>query len=348
MSSFITLCRNVFLAKIPFYLLTIILAFSLLAFYYLSPSKEVAAASDVKKNTQNAGCMSMNILRLKDYELIKPVLLADINQESNDLEETKGAILDVIHQQEQYGNIATASIYLRKFNDGSWCTINGDEQYIPGSLMKIPILITFLKQAETDPNVLDKLILFPGHAQDLPYQNIIGDSLVRGNKYKIRELLTRMIVNSDNDAVTLLQNNINIAIFKKFFTDLNLPEPPDERRDYLINVADCAKIFRVLYNSTYLNHDMSEYALYLLTQTRFNKGMKREIPQTIKVADKFGESGITGGDVQLHEGGIFYVNNSPYLLIVMTKGRDFDKMSEAISSISKVVYNKFSATAAVN
>ena len=96
-------------------------------------------APAVIQTEQTAGCITnMNIVRLKDYQFTKPILLADVNCESDELENTKGAIIDIIHQQEQLSNVASVSVYLRKFADGSWITINAEEQYAPGSLMKIP------------------------------------------------------------------------------------------------------------------------------------------------------------------------------------------------------------------
>lgn len=334
--------RNVFLAKIPFYFFTVVLAFTLVIIYFISPLSKAAATTTMVETTQNAGCLSsMNILRLKDFELVKPILLADIDHESSDLEETKASLLDIIHQQEQYGNISTASIYLRKFSDGSWLVINGEEEYQPGSLMKVPILITYLKQLETSPGLLDKKILFTGHAPQMPLQNFVEDTLIPGNKYTIRNLLERMIINSDNDAVTLLNADLNVATLKKLFSDLNLPEPEAGDKQYPVRVKDYAKFFRILFNGSYLNHNLSEYGLNLLTEAKFKKGLSSAIPEGVKVAHKFGESGITGGEVQLHEGGVFYLNNNPYLLVVMTKGKDFAKMNQCLSTISDYVYKKF-------
>ena len=346
MSTLLVSFRNLFLIKIPFYVLTITIVISVVAVYFISTMKKPLQATPLIQSTQNTACItSMNIVRLKDYSLTKPILLADVNCESDGLEETKGALLDMIHQQQQYGNATSISVYLRKFADGSWTTINGEEQYAPGSLMKVPILITYLKQAEDNPSLLDMKIIFSGHNTKMPQQNFVEDTLVANTKYTIRELLRRMIVDSDNDATSLLSSNLNVSLVKKLFTDLNLSEPNVAQKDYFITATECARFLRILFNSSYLSHNTSEYALELLTQSKFKRGMIKEIPKDVKVAHKFGESGLTGMEVQLHEEGIFYLDNNPYLLVVMTKGKDFDKMADCISSISGLVYNKFSGKA---
>ena len=284
-----------------------------------------------------------NIIRLKDYYYTRPVLISDVICESSALEEIKGAVMDEMHNNQLNGNVSDVSFYLKKFEGGDWTSVNTEELYEPGSLMKIPILITVLKQAETDPSFLSKQLLFTGTAKADRQQHFNGGTMETGKKYTISELLNRMITDSDNDATILLQNNMDFSIMQKLFTDLNLPQPNVNQKKYLITVRDCVKFLRILFNSSYLNHDMSEYALDLLTHSKFDKALVHQLPTDVKVAHKFGDSGLTGGEVQLHEEGIIYLNNNPYLLAIMTKGKDFDKMANCISSISAIVYNKMAA-----
>ncbi len=339
-------CRNILLVKIPFYLLTIIILFTLGLFYWLSDKNQTIGSTSMVAATQSVSCISsMNILRLKDYDLIKPILLSDINRESNDLEETKGALIDAIHQQQQYGNVSSAAVYLRRFSDGSWITINNTEQFSPGSLMKISILIAYLKQSETEPGILDKKLAFTARQRSGFNQAFHEDPLEIGNYYSVRQLLEKMITDSDNDATGLLNGNINITVFKKLFSDLGFPQPSLTQNKYLLTAPDCAKFLRILFNASYLNHDNSEYALKLLTGSKFHNGITKGLPADLKVAHKFGESG-TDQDKELHEEGIIYLDNNPYLLVVMTKGNDFGKMSTCISALSQVVYSKFGGRSA--
>ena len=55
------------------------------------------------------------------------------------------------------------------------------------------------------------------------------------------------------------------------------------------------------------------------------------------MAHKFGESG-TPVDKQLHESAIVYLDKKPYLLTVMTKGKDNASLSKLICEISSIVY----------
>lgn len=67
--------------------------------------------------------------------------------------------------------------------------------------------------------------------------------------------------------------------------------------------------------------------------------MRKTIPSDVKVAHKFGERYY--GDIkQLHDCGVIYYPENPYLLCVMTIGKDFEDLAEVISHVSDVVYRE--------
>jgi beta-lactamase class A len=151
-----------------------------------------------------------------------------------------------------------------------------------------------------------------------------------------------MIVYSDNYATHLLNLNLNINDFKKLFVEAGLPEPNVFDPNYEITTAGYSRFMRILYNSSYLSKDNSEYALTLLCQSKFKDGLLKNIPDNIEVAHKFGESatGPRNNQVnQLHESGIFYCNDHPYLLTVMTKGKNVKTLPDVLSQISSEVYH---------
>ena len=94
---------------------------------------------------------------------------------------------------------------------------------------------------------------------------------------------------------------------------------------------------RTLYNASYLTVEDSEFANKLLSQTNFKDGIYSSLPANTRIAHKFGESG-NQTEKQLHESAIVYLNDNPYLITIMTKGNDINKLSEAIREISALAY----------
>jgi len=64
------------------------------------------------------------------------------------------------------------------------------------------------------------------------------------------------------------------------------------------------------------------------------------VPKEVRVAHKFGELGLPNGEKQLHDCGIIYYPGNPYLLCVMSKGKDSQKLSGIIQTISSMVYKE--------
>ena len=88
---------------------------------------------------------------------------------------------------------------------------------------------------------------------------------------------------------------------------------------------------------------MSEKALTLLSQTVYNNGLTTLLPQTIKIAHKFGEYGVYEEEkligAQLHDCGIVYATQNPYFICVMTQGYKIKDLEKVIQGISSLVYN---------
>jgi beta-lactamase class A len=130
---------------------------------------------------------------------------------------------------------------------------------------------------------------------------------------------------------------VNRDVFVKVFTDIGLPAPDFNARDYPISAKDYSRFFIELYNGSYLSFTDSEASMSLLNQVVFKEGMMKGIPASVPVCHKFGES---GSDTEPHfsESGIVFVENKPYLLTIMLKGRDVNSLPGISADISSLVY----------
>lgn len=237
-------------------------------------------------------------------------------------------------------------LYIRNLNNGPWFGINENTLYSPASLMKLPVLMTYLKWIEEDPTVANKRVIF--HATDTGsfqyYQPEV--LLIEGREYTVKELLEEMIIYSDNQSMHILLDAVPGEFYNKVSTDLGITVPGVRTPEDFLSVKDVATFFRILYNASYLDRDTSEYALSLLSRATFHKGLNLGVPENIKIAHKFGERGNSGetgkGSKQLHDCGIVYYAKYPYLACMVTKGDDFEKLSQVISGVSKIVYEEIS------
>jgi len=281
--------------------------------------------------------------RAGGYQFTNPLLDCD-NFRPSILNEHVSLYNDLNNYVNNAINIGVAShisIYFRSLNNGPWIGINEDHSYSPASLLKVPILIAVLKKAETDSSLLRKKIRYSKPLETRVNPNIVeGDTIKIGNTYTVDELLEYMIIKSDNNAKEMLINLIGNDYLTNVMIDLgvNLREK-DLSKDFL-SVKEYSSFYRIMYNASYLNRDFSEKALKMLSRTDFIKGIPEKLPKNIKISHKFGERGFEDSNLkQLHDCGIVYVPDKPYLLCVMTLGYDFDNLNKIISEISEIVYN---------
>ena len=235
------------------------------------------------------------------------------------------------------------SVYFRDLNNGPYFGINENEEFSPASLLKVPLLITYLKLAEADPQLLGRKIKNDKKDDLNSIENIMGSKAIeKGKTYTIEELLYMMIVYSDNNAKDLVLGNIDARLLNVPFIDLGIEIPGVRKQEDFMSVKAYASFFRVLFNASYLNREMSEKALGYLTLVEFRKGLVAGVPSNVTVAHKFGERRIIGDkDVkELHDCGIIYYPNYPYLLCVMTRGSDFGDLIDNVKDISYRVYEE--------
>lgn len=234
------------------------------------------------------------------------------------------------------------SVFFVDLNSGKQFGVNENDTYIPASLLKVPYLIAYLKEAESEPTILSHTLKYTSdidkELKDIPYAS--PTVLKVGNSYQVRDLLKIMIAYSDNGAKNLLFKNIDPWVIDNIFYLFKIKSM--DSSEFEISPKDLSMFFRVLYNATYLNVQMSEEALAILSMTNYRDGIVKGIPDDIIVAHKYGEYVFENSDklkkVEFHDCGIVYVPTNPYFLCVMTEGKVAEKIQEHIQNISRMVY----------
>ena len=244
----------------------------------------------------------------------------------------------VIDEELAAGRADHVSVYFRDLNNGPWTGVNEDEKFSPASLLKVPLMMAYLKQGERDPGLLEQQATFLEEVPGVTPNISPAEQLEVGHTYSVDELLARMIVFSDNQAGFILLDYIDPQKLEQVYRHLGVVPPgPDVPEDYM-TVKAYASFFRIMFNASYLSREMSEKALEYLSRSAFDKGLRAGVPAGIPVASKFGERGLETGVNQLHDCGIIYFPAHPYLLCVMTRGRSFDVQSSVIARLSRVTY----------
>jgi beta-lactamase class A len=275
------------------------------------------------------------------YGFINPLLECDIGGVyiRGALAGFREKVEDEIWRKVGEGKAGIVSVYFRDLNNGPWFGINEKEPFIQGSLLKVPVMMGYLKMAEFDPYILKLKIAyeeerFPGAVQFVKPV----DAMQPGRKYTVEELIYRMIMHSDNEAAWLLRSRESEEIYRKTYSDLQIPVP-EAGETYAVSVKKYAAFFRILFNASYLDKGMSNRALEILSMSAFRDGLAAGVPEGVPVAHKFGETQMEGKK-QFHDCGIVYHPLHPYLLCVMSRGDRYEDLIGTVRDISSLVYTE--------
>jgi beta-lactamase class A len=283
-------------------------------------------------------------VRQGGYSLINPLLECEIGGDrlSKQFTSFRYQLEREVDSLKATGKIEGMSVYFRDLNNGSTIGVNQDEGFTPASLLKLPILMAYLKQSESDKSILKKTYPYTD-SQDRNVSEHVKPKqpMVRGQVYTVEDLLHRLIVFSDNNALFILVDNLPLSVQDKVYTDLGITIPGVRGSDDFMSVKDYASFFRILYNASYLSKDSSQKALSLLSEVDFTDGLRGGVPKDVPVANKFGER-QAGTTQQLHDCGIVYLQDHPYLLCIMSRGSDFDELASSIKTVSRLVYTEVS------
>jgi beta-lactamase class A len=290
---------------------------------------------------------AMREVRALGYQYTRPLMECELDteaKENRELTSFRNEIEKVATACEQEGLAGQVSVYFRDLNNGPWFSIDPEDEFIPASLLKVPTMISVFRLAEKDPTFLKGTVTIPADFPTDWGQTITPvEMLERGKTYTIEDLVYRMIAHSDNAATAVLNSILPPNMDGSTNRDLGVGFHETEGNPGYLSVETYASFFRILYNASYLNREMSERALALLAKSDFPGGIIASVPKGVEVAQKFGHWMLPPGQPyrqQLHDCGIVYFPGRPYLLCVMTRGNEIPALDTAIRRVSAEVYRQ--------
>jgi len=268
-------------------------------------------------------------------------------QTKKNLSALQTSVNTMVKQKLTESEASAISLYYYDFRSNADFGIGEEVKFFPHSLLKLPVMLVYFKKAESDPDLLQKMLAYTGPRHDQPTPLIKPlKALKTGTSYSIQDLIYRMLVYGDDDAYSLLSSALPEDALDRLYADLSLEYEPASDDDPM-SLKDYASFYRVLFNEAYLDKRMSSKALTYLSQSSFRNGMVAGIPPNVRIASRFGISTlpVDAGNapkelIQLHEIGVIYYPNHPFLLGVSIRGNDLAKMERAVRDIGNLVYRE--------
>lgn len=317
------------------------IAFSALGGYLIGTEKQISRVKEYFENT--------NPINKRDYpyDFISSSVGSDSLPATSIGLYTNGysKLKSIIDSHLEDGSLSDVSLYYRDLKSLGWFGYREDESFVPASLLKLIFALAVYKQEEAAPGFLTKKIQFTQAVYDVASKRgSVDTKLILNQWYSMQDLVEDMMINSDNSARDLISTAVDERYIDELYSIVDV-HTPEARKEYQISAKDYSLFLRILYNSKFINEEHSNALLAIMAKSSFTGGLVGGVDAAIPIAHKFGVYTFTDGTnsnkvvQEIHDCGIIYYPNEPYLLCVMTKGENQDTLASIIREISKSVYD---------
>lgn len=233
---------------------------------------------------------------------------------------------------EKYETDPNISIYFEYLPTGANIAVNKDAEFYPASLLKVPVAMAVVRKIERGEWKWSNELVLMSTDKDEKFGTLYKKPT--NSTYTIDELVRRSLSDSDNTAHFMLVRNLEIEEMKDVYDHMGLKGFLDTEGS--LSAKRYALIFRALYSASYTNEENSQKLLSYLSQSPFDTYIQSGLPKDILFAHKIG----IDVDKKIHlDSGIVYLKNRPYLITVMTKGKDEKNAQKIMEDLSRKVYN---------
>jgi beta-lactamase class A len=221
-----------------------------------------------------------------------------------------------------------------------------DEVFAQASSIKIAILAELYHQAQQGK--LKLADTYTVQKSDLVQDSDIMNGLTPGvTSLTLRDIATMMIAVSDNSAANVLIDRLGMDNVNALLNSLGLAhtrlrrkmmdlKAAGEGRENISTPREMMTLLDQLYRGKVLDKELTA-DFFTMLSTHKDSWIPRDLPEGLKSANKPGSLEGVRNDV-----GVIFVENRPYVLVVMTAYlRNERDGEEAISKISLATYRMF-------
>lgn len=256
-------------------------------------------------------------------------------------------MLDEVINNALLNNNTNYALFINNFSNGEHISINEDIQVPSASIIKLFIMGAAFQGVQENIFALHDRITIK-EEDKIPYSII--SLLEANNTYSIQDLITLMIIQSDNTATNLMISILSMAYINCFIKNQGMKNTVLARKmmdltakesgyENYTTVEDVSKYLNLLYEGKVVNTFFSETMLDIMSNQLDISMMKRELNEEIHIAHKTGDLPCLK-----HDAGIVYTSAGDYIFSMFTwDAKDDISGKRLIGAVSKAAYDYLSA-----
>ena len=229
---------------------------------------------------------------------------------------------------------------------GGKLEINPDMVFPAASMIKVPIMFEIMKQVAAGIIDLDSSLVVSSDVR------VGGAGILQELRpditMTVRELVTLMIVLSDNTATNMLIDLIGMDAVNATMVDLGLKSTMLRRKmmdfesarlgnENYTCASDVALLFAIIENHQNLPIEYTTLMLEILKRQQVRDKLPFHLPAAAVLANKTGT--LMGVE---HDGGILFLTSGVYIISILTADLEFNYQGlQLVATIGKVIYDHY-------
>ena len=246
------------------------------------------------------------------------------------------------------GKVGNISVSYYDLKEEAGFSIKGRQKVQSASTIKLVIMAELLRRVRKGEISLENKITV---TEDM---RTGGDGILKelepGHTFTLKEIMTLMIIVSDNEAANILIQMLGMDTVNQMAVSLGLTEAHlgrkmmdsearNQGRDNFICADDIVAFFKAVYQGSCVDQTASDIMFHVLKRQQQSGRIQLYLPDEVEVAHKCGDL-----DFLENDGGIILLPGHPYILAVLTSEMESNKEGrECIGIISKLIYDTVSA-----
>lgn len=240
---------------------------------------------------------------------------------------------------------ANISVVLKNLTTNEMIYKYNELKQVPSaSIIKIVVMIEAMNQVMKGRFKLDQMINIED--QDKVEYSIITELQI--NQFTFEDLITLMIIVSDNTATNLLIDLLGEENINRFARELDLENTILQRKMMDFEAArrgkqnytspfDMSRLLDMIYRKEILSHDMCDFMMNILKKQKDREMIPKYLSGNVVAAHKTGELENLNHDI-----GIIFLDEIDYSLgVFVTDAKSNLEAKEIVANISKIVYKYF-------
>jgi beta-lactamase class A len=223
--------------------------------------------------------------------------------------------------------------------------INNDSPFSAASLIKVPILLEGFRQAEEGEICLNETVMVP--IEDRVGGAGVLSTLSENMSLTVEDLLTLMIIVSDNTATNLMIDRIGAEAINNLCNSLALKHTKLSRKlmdfqsmeqgyDNLTSASDIITCLRILDQSPLFSEQSREKMLSILHQQQFDTKLPARMDrERVFIANKTGELPGVEHDCAI----VRYEEKTAYIAVLIDGLGENETARDTIAEIGKLLYD---------